>query len=238
MQRGQYTYICGLKNFGVKGRHVAFIILLVILADQFLKFYIKTNYTIGEEHNILGNWFRLHFVENEGMAWGLKWGGDWGKLSLTLFRLVAVIFGTFLLRRFIRKQYHRGFIICAALIYAGALGNLIDSMFYGLIFNESTYFSIAGFLPEEGGYTSFLHGKVVDMLYFPIVQSNYPEWFPLWGGEPFEFFSPVFNLADASISTGVFTLLIFQNRFFPEKETKGIKTVITDAPVDDKAQVL
>lgn len=228
-----------LKKFsGVKGKHVALIVALVIIADQVLKFYIKTTYTIGEEHPVIGNWFRLHFVENEGMAWGLKWGGEWGKLSLTLFRLVAVIFGTFLIRRFIRRKYHRGFIACASLIYAGALGNLIDSMFYGLVFNESTYFSIASFLPEEGGYTSFLHGKVVDMLYFPIIQSTYPDWFPLWAGEPFEFFSPVFNIADASISFGVIVLLIFQNRFFPELKDNDAKTIVTDAPVDDKAQML
>jgi signal peptidase II len=227
-----------LKFFPVKGRYVAGVVLLIILADQVLKFYIKTSYTIGEEHQLIGSWFRLHFVENEGMAWGLKWGGDFGKLALTLFRLVAVIFGTFLIRRFIRKKYHNGFIICSALIYAGALGNLLDSMFYGLIFNESTFFSVATLFPPEGGYTSFLHGKVVDMLYFPIVQSTFPDWFPVWGGEPFEFFSPVFNLADASISCGVMTLLLFQNRFFPEKTAESAQTIVTDAPVDDKSQML
>ena len=124
---------------------------------------------------MIGDWFRLHFVENEGMAWGWQFGGEFGKIILTLFRLVAVIFGTFYLRNIIRKNYHRGFIICASLIYAGALGNLIDSMFYGMLFSNSESFLVAQFLPEAGGYTSFLHGKVVDMLYFPIIENaHYP----------------------------------------------------------------
>jgi len=170
-----------------------------------------------EEHEILGHWFRLHFVENPGMAWGWEFGGGFGKIILSLFRMVAVILGTFYLRNIIRKKYHRGFIICAALIYVGALGNLVDSMFYGLIFSEN---GPAKLLPAGGGYTSFLHGKVVDMLYFPIIQTKYPAWFPIasWRGEDFEFFSPVFNLADASISFGVIALLIFQKSIFPQKE--------------------
>lgn len=223
----------------MKGRHVAFLIIAILLADQALKFYIKTTYYLGEEHNVIGDWFRLHFVENEGMAWGWKFGGDSGKIILTLFRLVAVIFGTFYLRSIIQKKYHRGFIACAALIYAGALGNLLDSMFYGLIFNNSEPFLVAQFLPETGGYTSFLHGKVVDMLYFPIItNAKFPSWVPFWGGEDFEFFRPVFNLADASISTGVIALLIWQKKFFPKKETETNTTIETGAVVDDKAQVL
>jgi signal peptidase II len=126
----------------VKARQIVLLIFLVIFADQALKFYIKLHYYAGEEHNVIGNWFKLHFVENEGMAWGWKFGGGWGKIALTLFRLVAVIWGSFLLRDFIRKHYHKGFIICAALIYAGALGNLIDSLFYGLIFDSAILFRI------------------------------------------------------------------------------------------------
>ena len=141
----------------MKGKHAAFIIIAILLADQLLKLYIKTNYYLGEEHLILGDWFRLHFVENEGMAWGWKFGGDWGKIILTLFRFVAVIFGTYYLRTIIRKKYHRGFIVCAALIYAGALGNLLDSMFYGLIFSNSEPYLIAQIFPDGGGYAAFLH---------------------------------------------------------------------------------
>ncbi|MBS1640087.1 MAG: lipoprotein signal peptidase [Bacteroidetes bacterium] len=204
----------------LKARNVILIIAAVIIADQCLKFYIKLNYFAGEEHNIFGNWFRLHFVENEGMAWGWKFGGGFGKIALTLFRLVAVIWGSFLLKDFIKKKYHKGFIICAALIYAGALGNLLDSMFYGLFFDYSDPFTqnVAKLVPLGKGYTSFLHGRVVDMLYFPLINSNYPSWVPFVGGDKFEFFAPVFNIADASISVGVIILLIFQNKFF-KKET-------------------
>jgi len=203
----------------MKGRNVAFIIILILAADQALKFYIKTRYTLGEEHNMLGSWFRLHFVENEGMAWGLKFGGGLGKILLTLFRLVAVILGTFYLHTIIKKKYHPGFIICASLIYACAFGNLIDSMFYGLIFSNSSPFAVATVFPPDGGYASFFHGQVVDMLYFPIIQTHYPSWFPIasWRGQEFEFFSPVFNLADASISVGVIVLLLWQKKFFPKK---------------------
>lgn len=207
----------------MKAKNVVFIIAAVIIADQALKFYIKLNFFAGEEHHIIGSWFRLHFVENEGMAWGWKFGGGFGKIALTLFRLVAVIWGSFLLKDFIAKNYHKGFIICAALIYAGALGNLIDSMFYGLIFDNSDMFSqnVSHLFPSAGGYANFLHGKVVDMLYFPIINTHYPSWVPVWGGEPFEFFSPVFNIADSSISVGVMILLFFQNRFL---SPKGVTT--------------
>ncbi|HWB26073.1 MAG TPA: lipoprotein signal peptidase [Chitinophagaceae bacterium] len=213
----------------MKGKHVALLILLILLADQGLKIYIKTHYTIQEEHNVLGHWFRLHFVENAGMAWGWQFGGGLGKIVLTLFRMLAVVLGTFYLRNIINKKYHKGFIICAALIYVGALGNLIDSMFYGLIFSESEPYNLARLFPAGGGYAQFLHGKVVDMFYFPIIQTHYPSWFPItsWRGQEFEFFSPVFNLADASISVGVITLLIGQKKFFPKKT--GTLTVVPQA---------
>ena len=199
----------------MKGRNVILIILLIVLSDQVLKFYIKTHYVIDESHNVLGSWFRLLFVENEGMAYGWQFGGNWGKMTLTLFRFFAVIFGVWYLRDIIRKKMHPGFILCAALIFSGALGNLIDSMFYGMIFEESNPIHIAAFLPKGGGYAGFLHGKVVDMLYFPIIRdTHFPIWVPFWGGEDFEFFRPIFNLADASISTGVIAILLFQKRFF------------------------
>jgi len=227
----------------VKGKHAAILIISILLADQLLKYYIKTTYYLGEEHNILGNWFKLHFVENDCMAWGWQFGGEWGKIILTLFRLVAVIFGTFYLRTIIRKKYKTGFIVCASLIYAGAVGNLIDSMFYGLIFSESQMYLIAQAFPAGGGYANFLHGKVVDMLYFPIItNAKYPSWFPFWGGQDFEFFRPVFNLADASISSGVIALLVFQKRFFPKPQTENattttVETAETKTIVDDSAQV-
>ncbi len=203
-----------------KGWQVALLITLILVADQALKFYIKTHFALQEEHNVLGRFFRLHFVENAGMAWGWKFGGDFGKIVLTLFRMVAVILGVFYLRNIIKKRYHPGFIICAALIFAGAAGNLIDSMFYGLIFNNSDYYvhNVAIMFPPHGGYAGFLHGQVVDMLYFPIIQTHYPSWFPVWGGQDFEFFSPVFNLADASISVGVIAILLWQRKFFPQKQ--------------------
>ena len=210
----------------MKAKHIAFIIALVVIADQALKLYIKTHYHLNDNHNVVGNWFQFYFVENPGMAYGWKFGGNWGKLALTTFRLVAVVFGTWYLGNIIKLKDHNGFIICAALIYAGALGNLIDSAFYGLIFDKGMiadpisheYFNYSGLaILGKQGYASFLHGNVVDMLYFPVIKGHFPKWVPFWGGEPFEFFSPIFNIADASISVGVITLLIFQKRFFNTK---------------------
>ena len=187
-----------------------------------------------------GTWFQIYFVENSGMAWGWEFGGIWGKMALTLFRLAAVVGGIFILRSFIQKKYHRGFIVCAALIFAGALGNLIDSMFYGMIFEESIpgSLSAAKIFPAHG-YAGFLHGKVVDMLYFPIIRdAHFPQWVPVWGGEEFEFFRPIFNLADAAISTGVITILVFQKRFFKHHDAdKQNATVETNAVVNDDVQV-
>ena len=222
----------------MKGKHLVYLILLILAADQALKFYIKLNYYAGEEHVIIANWFRLHFVENEGMAYGWKFGGDWGKMILTLFRLGAVVFGVWYIRNIIQKKYHRGFIVCAALIFAGALGNLIDSMFYGIIFDESDFTKVATLFPAKG-YAGFLHGRVVDMFYFPIIRdAHFPTWFPLWGGTDFEFFRPIFNLADAAISSGVITLLVFQKKFFgPIDAAENTSTVETKAVVNDDVQV-
>ena len=225
----------------MKARQVLLIILAIIFVDQASKFYIKLNYFAGEEHNVLGSWFRLHFVENEGLAWGWKFGGEFGKIALTLFRLVAVIWGSFLLKDFIRKKMHTGFVICAALIYAGALGNLIDSLFYGLMFESSNPFTqnIASLFPATGGYAGLFHGKVVDMLYFPIVtNAHYPSWMPFVGGDEFEFFRPVFNIADMSISTGVITILVFQKKYFAEPTNTPHNTVETNTLVNDDTQIL
>lgn len=224
----------------MKARNVSLIILFVVLADQALKLYIKTHFYINEHHNVLGEWFILHFVENEGMAYGWKFGGDGGKMILTLFRLGAVIFGVWYLKSIIQKKQHRGFIFCAALIFAGALGNLIDSMFYGMIFEQSVpgSMAVAKIFPQHG-YAGFLHGKVVDMLYFPIIQNaHFPKWVPVWGGDEFEFFRPIFNLADFAISTGVITILVFQKRFFKQHDAdKQNVTGETNALVNDDVQV-
>ena len=224
----------------MKARSVILIIFLVVLADQALKVYIKTHYFINEYHNVLGSWFRLHFVENEGMAYGWKFGGEAGKMILTLFRLGAVVFGVWYLRNITQKKYHKGFIICAALIFSGALGNLIDSMFYGMIFEESYpgSLTVAKIFPAQG-YAGFLHGKVVDMLYFPIIRNaHFPQWVPVWGGEDFEFFRPIFNLADASISAGVIIILLFQKSFFRQHNSNEHYPVVeTEAVVSDEVQV-
>ncbi|HEY5367850.1 MAG TPA: signal peptidase II [Hanamia sp.] len=151
----------------MKKRTAFLIIFLIVFADQALKIYIKTNFHIGQSHPVLGHWFQLYFIENEGMAYGWKFGGQWGKMILTLFRLAAVIFGIFYIKRIIEKKYPSGYIICIALIFAGALGNLIDSLFYGMIFENSSMFSynVAKIFPKNG-YAGFMHGRVVDMLYF------------------------------------------------------------------------
>lgn len=207
----------------MKGRNVFLVICLIVIADQVLKIYIKTHFHAGESHAVLGDWFRLYFIENEGMAYGWKFGGEWGKILLTLFRLAAVIFGVFYIKQIIQKKYHPGFIFCVALIFAGALGNLIDSMFYGLIFESSSLetYNVAKIFPARG-YAGFLHGNVVDMLYFPIIRNaTFPTWIPIWGGQDFEFFRPIFNIADASISTGIIAILIFQKRFFKHDQEKS-----------------
>ena len=211
----------------MKLRSAFAIITLVIIIDQALKIWIKTSFPYGHVLDMGGqHWAQLYFIENPGMAWGMELGGNWGKMILTLFRLAAVTFGTWYLIRIVRQKYSTGFIVCASLIYAGALGNLIDSMFYGLIFQESSYVTEHGvkMVAMGHGYGGFLHGKVVDMLYFPMVKSTFPTWMPLIGGKDYEFFSPIFNIADASISVGVITLLLFQKRFLHKKDEAGFAT--------------
>ena len=200
----------------MKKRTIFLIILLIVIADQALKIYIKTHYYVGESHSVLGNWFQLYFIENEGMAYGWKFGGQWGKIMLTSFRLVAVILGIFYIKNIIEKKYPTGYTICIGLIFAGALGNLIDSLFYGMIFENSSMvtYNVAGIFPKHG-YAGFMHGRVVDMLYFPIIkQANIPEWIPFIGGKQFSFFNYIFNIADASVSVGVITIIIFRKHFF------------------------
>jgi len=200
-------------------KKAAIIILLILVVDQVLKIWVKTHMLIGSRGEIamMGNWFILHFTENEGMAFGMKFGGEFGKITLSIFRIIAVIAIGWYLYRIARRKEPFGLILSISLILAGALGNIIDSAFYGMIFSESTFHEVARIFPAEGGYSSFLHGKVVDMFYFPIIEGYYPDWFPVWAGREFIFFRPVFNIADSSITVGVIILILFQKRFFKSK---------------------
>lgn len=196
-------------------RRPLIIIFLVLLVDQVSKFWVKLNMHLGEEFNVLGNWFIIHFVENPGMAFGMELGGDYGKIFLSIFRILAVIGLLYYIRVLIKEKAPKGVITSFALITAGALGNIIDSAFYGMIFSSS-YHSVATLFPAEGGYAPFLFGKVVDMLYFPIIDGTFPEWLPLFGGEDFLFFRPVFNIADTAITVGVLMLIIFHRSYYME----------------------
>jgi signal peptidase II len=193
------------------------VILLILLVDQILKIWIKTHFYLGEETRVFGNWFLLHFIENRGMAFGLEFAGKFGKVLLTLFRIGAATFIFWYLLKLIKKGIPNGLVICVALIIAGAFGNVIDSAFYGLIFTDSVG-HVAQIFPAGGGYAPFLHGSVVDMLFFPIIKGSWPLWSPINAGQPFLFFSPVFNIADASISVGICAILIFYRKYFVEEK--------------------
>ena len=178
-----------------------FIVLLILAVDQTVKIIVKTHMFYGQSVSLLGNWFIIRFIENPGMAFGIDIPGKSGKIVLTLFRIVAVIGIIWYLRKLIHQKATTGLVVCLSLVLAGAIGNIIDSAFYGLLFSESMPFSgqVAKFLPADGGYSSFLHGKVVDMFYFPVIHGHFPNWFPIWKGEEFEFFRPVFNIADITL---------------------------------------
>lgn len=197
-------------------KKASLLIVVILLIDQISKFYIKTHFVLGEAVEVF-DWFKILFVENKGMAWGAQIPGEYGKLILTSFRLVAIVAIGYWLWDSVRKNASKVLIAAIALIFAGAMGNIIDSVFYGVVFDSSLH-QVATFLPENGGYSSWFHGNVVDMFYFPLWQGYLPEWLPFWGGEHFTFFEPVFNVADTAISVGVGLLIVFHKKAFPKEE--------------------
>jgi len=198
------------------------LVIVVLILDQALKFYIKTNLKLNDIIPIFGNWAYILFTENPGMAFGFKFGGEAGKIALTLFRMVAVVGISWYLVDLARKNAPKGLLISFALILAGAIGNIFDSVFYGLIFSGSAG-QVAELFPAAGGYGKVLRGEVVDMFYFPIIEGHFPSWFPIWANESFTFFRPVFNLADSAITLGVAIILIFHRKFFKQEGEEPIK---------------
>ncbi len=204
--------------------------MAVLVIDQASKIWVKTQMYMDESISVFGDWFFIHFIENPGMAFGFEFGGEMGKLALSLFRIVAIIFIAIYLRKLIKERSNRGLIFCVSLVLAGAAGNIIDSAFYGLIFSESPPFSpqTAIMFPPEGGYAGFLHGRVVDMLYFPIIDGYWPDWVPFFGGGRVQFFRPIFNVADSAISVGMVLILINQKRFFAQPIESDEDTVVSE----------
>lgn len=197
-----------------KGKKITIFIILILLIDQIVKIWIKTHMTIGESIPVLGQWFQIYFIENNGMAFGMQFGGTTGKLLLSLFRIALAGFIIYYIGKLIKSKAPTGVLIGISLVLIGAIGNILDCLFYGLIFNESTFTQVATLFPAAGGYAPFLFGKVVDMLYFPIINTTLPNWLPIWGGEEFVFFRPIFNMADSCITIGVIYMLLFQRKFF------------------------
>ncbi len=208
----------------------------ILLIDQIVKVWVKLSFSLGEEVNLIGDWCKLYFIENEGMAFGMKFGGEIGKYFLTIMRVVVSSLLGVYIYRLIKRGADKLMIYSLTLIFAGAVGNIIDSLFYGLIFSESTYFSVAEFLPQGGGYASLCTGKVVDMFYFPLIDTTLPDWLPFFGGRPFRFFNAIFNVSDVAITVGVFVLiytLAFKNK---QGEDKGETPLSDTATVNDKTE--
>jgi len=210
-------------------------VFFILLIDQFIKIYIKLHYPLGEVGR-LADWCIIHFTENPGMAFGFEFGGEIGKLGLSIFRILACIAGAFYIRYIIKKEEHLGFVFSVSLILAGALGNIFDSAFYGLFFDRGTSLNLDfnEYMPYDGiakltsnGYAKSMFGCVVDMFYFPMMNGHFPSWFPIWGGEEFQFFRPIFNFADASISIGVLIIILFQKKF-----TKKEELIESDLPLN------
>lgn len=199
------------------------VIGIVLLADQTLKLYIKSHFPIGYDYEIF-SWFHIYFIENNGMAFGMELIG---KLFLSLFRIGAAIFLIYYLRKIIKRQLPAGYILSISLIFAGAVGNLLDSMFYGIFFSDSMG-QVAEFLPATGGYASLFYGKVVDMFYFPLIEGHFPSWVPVWGGEDFIFFRPVFNVADSAVSVGVVLILLFYREYLSEHKPDASESTQTE----------
>ncbi len=195
------------------GKKAVLLIILILIADQILKIWIKTHMVIGQEIHLFGNWGIIHFIENNGMAFGMEMGGKSGKFILSIFRIIAIIGIGWFLGSIVGKKANTGLILAVSAIMAGAIGNIIDSAFYGMIFSES-FSQPAVLFPPEGGYSSFLHGRVVDMFYFPVIDTTWPDWSPFRPGESLVFFRPVFNIADSAITCGVFAIVLFQKRMF------------------------
>lgn len=207
-----------------KGTVLLLVGIGLVIIDQVIKILVKTNMSIGENFNVIGQWFKIYFIENEGMAFGMKFGGSVGKFILSLFRIVLFGALVYWIRALLKKPgTPSGVTVGLTLIAAGALGNIIDCLFYGILFSESTYSSVAEFLPAGGGYAPFFFGKVVDMFYFPIIDTTFPEWMPLIGGNPFRFFAPVFNFADSCVTCGALYLIFFQWKFFAKEEKQENK---------------
>lgn len=222
------------KNTGLLVLLSVGVVSLILIADQYFKFWIKTHMRLGENIPVFGDWFILHFTENNGMAFGLQFAGSWGKLFLTFFRLIAVGGIIYYLIYQIRNHPKVGTIVLISLILAGALGNIVDSVFYGQWFTESRIYNIAEWA-DGNGYAGYFRGKVVDMLYFPIIETHYPSWFPIMGGREFIFFRPVFNIADAAISSGVFAILLFKRNLFQINEKPEEVVNEKDLAIDNTA---
>ncbi len=208
-----------------RGTKITLLVVLLLVIDQVIKILVKTNMTLGQSIHVLGNWFQIYFVENNGMAFGMQFGATVGKLLLSIFRVALVVVIFLYIRKLLKRPTTPwGVLIGLSAILCGALGNIIDSLFYGLIFSESTLTQTATMFPDGGGYAGFLFGKVVDMFYFPIIDTDLPAWFPIWGGRHIIFFRPIFNFADACITCGAIYLLIFHWRFFGKKQETASET--------------